>query len=259
LGSVEAIAEEKNSLFQALPSDGFAVLDADSEWFPYMQTRCDCRRVTVSLRGPADYQGEGNATQLKIFDRQRDETFTLPLPLPGIHMQCNLLQAVAMVRECGLSVEDLRRGLLGYAPAPMRWQSVQLKRWRIINDAYNANPLSMRKSIHTFAELDHPGEKWLVLGGMYELGQDERKLHVGMGEELDRLNFDGVILVGEKGAWMGEGITRTPMVVASGRAEAVEILLSRVPADALLLLKASRSERLELILEDLQKSEENEP
>jgi len=256
LGSVEAIAKEKSSLLSALPAEGMAVLDADSEWFAFMKKCCVCRTVTVSLHTEADYQAEGTVDQLTVFDRQRNETFTLPLPMPGTHMQTNLLQAVAMVRECGLSVQEITDGLKTYSPAPMRWQPVVLNAWRIINDAYNANPLSMRESIRTFANIPHSGERWLVLGGMNELGDAEKELHVVLGKEVDRYPFDGVVLVGEKGAWMRPGISKTPVFEAADHAETVRVIQARIPRGAALLLKASRSERLETILKTLAKAEE---
>lgn len=258
LGSVEAIAVEKSSLLSALPAGGLAILDADSEWYPLLMERCACRTVRVSMREEADYEGEKIDGGIRILDRQRSEIFELALPSPGEHMLTNMLQAVAVARECGLSVTQITDGLEKYAPAPMRWQTVNLKRWTVINDAYNANPLSMRKSVRTFSELDHPGEKWLVLGGMAELGEAEKELHWVIGRELDGLGFDGVVLVGEKGAWIAEGISRTPVVTADSHSQAVGELLHRVPPDAILLLKGSRSEKLEIILKDLQNNEENQ-
>ncbi len=256
LGSVEAIAQEKSSLLEALPSDGMAVLDADSRWFSYAKARCACRIVSVSMLGEADYMGEMIETGLRVRDCRRNETFELPVPFPGEHMLMNLLQAVAMVRECGLSAEMMIRGLEKYAPAPMRWQTVQLQKWKVINDAYNANPLSMRKSIRTFAEVPHAGEKWLVLGGMAELGEAEKELHWVIGKELDGFGFTGVVLVGEKASWMQQGIQKTPVILVGSREEAVREMTACVGDNAVLLLKASRSEQLELILQALQKNEE---
>ncbi|MDF3130210.1 UDP-N-acetylmuramoyl-tripeptide--D-alanyl-D-alanine ligase [Kiritimatiellaeota bacterium B1221] len=257
LGSVEAVAAEKTSLLAALPANGLAVLDADSRWFEFAKTRCGCRIATVSMKGSADYEGEVLEHGLRVKDRQRGESIDLPVPFPGDHMLMNLLQAVAMVRECGLSAEMMVRGLEKYAPAPMRWQRVQLKKWQVINDAYNANPLSMRKSIRTFSELSEPGEKWLVLGGMGELGEAEKELHWVIGKELDAFGFTGVVLVGERASWMQKGIQKTPVILAGSREEAVRELTACVGDDAVLLLKASRSEQLELILQALQKNEEN--
>ncbi|MGA0332534.1 MAG: UDP-N-acetylmuramoyl-tripeptide--D-alanyl-D-alanine ligase [Kiritimatiellia bacterium] len=256
LGSVEAIAEEKSSLLSSLPADGFAVLDQDSPWFEFMKARCGCRSLTVSLENDADYRGIQKGSVLEIIDRQRKETFVLRIPLPGLHMLGNLLQAAAMARECGCSPDAIAGGIQTYEPAPMRWQRLELGGYAFINDAYNANPLSMRKSVRTFSELEHAGPKWLVLGGMSELGAEEKSLHVETGTEVDAGEFEGVLLVGEKGGWIGEGISRSPVWKVGNAAEAAALIRARASGGTLFLLKASRSERLEKVLEELQKSKE---
>lgn len=256
LGSVSAIAQEKGCLLAALPKSGLAVLDQDAPWYHVLKARCQCRWVTVSLRDEADYRGRWLGERLEIFDRAQNEIFTVSLPLPGAHMVGNVLQAVAMARVCGLSAAQIQQGLEKYRPAPMRWQSSQISGWQVINDAYNANPLSMRKSIQTLAGMNVPGQKWLVLGAMAELGAEEQTLHRLIGEELDSLGFDGVILVGERAMWIGEGMDQTPFVLASTHEAAAQMMQKQIPEAAVILLKGSRSAQLELILQKLQKSEE---
>ncbi|WFB37344.1 UDP-N-acetylmuramoyl-tripeptide--D-alanyl-D-alanine ligase [Kiritimatiellota bacterium B12222] len=256
LGTVSAIAEEKGSLLARLPVDGVAILDRDTPWYPALRGRCLCGCLSVSLKEDADYRGTLREEGLQIDDAQREERFVVPLPLPGDHMVTNVLQAVAVARECGLSAEEIIAGLRAYTSAPMRWQCGDLREWSFINDAYNANPLSMRKSIETFASLVHEGEKWLVLGGMGELGEEAQALHGQLGHELDKHGFDGVVLVGEKAAWIGEGILQTRTLYANTHAQAAETIVSDVPSGAHLLLKGSRSEAVEKILQILEKPKE---
>lgn len=256
LGSVSAIAQEKGCMFAALPESGLAILDLDTPWFQVLKARCRCRQVTVSLTEDADFRGSLQGEVLEIFERETHERFTVTPPLPGTHMRANVLQSVAMARVCGLAVEQIQRGLAAYTPAPMRWQRQMRGGWQVINDAYNANPLSMRKSIQTLAELRDGGEKWLVLGGMAELGPDEEDLHRLVGRELDGLGFAGVILVGDKAAWIGGGLQHTRSIPVSDREAAAREMRRQIPVGATVLLKGSRSARLEDILEILQKSEE---
>ncbi|MEX2607908.1 MAG: UDP-N-acetylmuramoyl-tripeptide--D-alanyl-D-alanine ligase [Kiritimatiellia bacterium] len=256
LGSVEAIAREKSSLLAALPADGVAVLDRDSPWFELMKSYCQCRVVTVSLRDPAEYRGEtvsGVPDLLRIHDEARRGTFEVPLRLPGEHMCRNVLLAVAVARECGVHPEALSAGLTAYRPAPMRWQCDRIGEWDLINDAYNANPLSMRSAIRTFADLQTPGEKWLVAGGMAELGADEQRIHREVGAYLNSMPLDGVVLVGPKAAWMKESIPSLPVVEAGTCGEAAAEIRRRVPEGATLLLKASRADRLEQVVSELLK------
>ena len=256
LGSVSAIAQEKGCLLAALPKTGMAVLDQDAPWYHVLKARCQCRWVTVSVQDEADYRGRWLGERLEVYDRDQNETFTVSLPLPGAHMVGNVLQAVAMARVCGLRATQIQQGLEKYTPAPMRWQSRQISGWQVINDAYNANPLRMRKSIQTLAEMKVVGQKWLVLGGMAELGKEEQALHRLIGEELDGLGFDGVILVGEKSVWIGEGMRQTPFTLASTHEAAALSMQKQIPEAAVVLLKGSRSAQLELILQKLQNPEE---
>ncbi len=256
LGSVEAIAREKSSLLAALPSDGLAILDKDSPWFELMKSTCTCRVVTVSMRDPAEYRGTvdfSSPDRLRIHDTARNERVELSIPLPGEHMCRNVLLAVAVARECGVGWEALSAGLTAYRPAPMRWERTRVGEWDLINDAYNANPLSMRSAILTFSELSTNGEKWLVLGGMAELGADEQRMHEELGAYVNSFTLDGVMLIGPKAAWMKESISSLPVVEAGGCVEAAEEILSRVPEGATLLLKASRADQLELVVKELRK------
>lgn len=259
LGSVEAIAKEKTSLLANLPSDGLAVLDQDSSWFSYTKSRCACPFVTVSLdlNSSADIQGNVQGNSLLIKDQKRKLRFSVPLPLPGDHMVRNLLQAVAMVLECAVTPKQIVAGLENYQSAPMRWQELEVAGRTIINDAYNANPLSMRKSLQTFSELHHSGGKWAVLGGMAELGSDAEVFHKELGRDIDTLGFDGVLLIGEKANWIGSSITKTEKIWVLDNKAAASFLNANVPKTCVLLLKGSRSERLEQILQELEKSEED--
>ena len=115
-----------------------------------------------------------------------------------------------------------------------------------INDAYNANPLSMRASLTTFAGLSCDGRKFAVLGGMRELGGTAQAEHRELGQFVDQLKLDCVITIGEAGA----------QIVCSGvtgidKPAAVELLCNQLRAGDMVLFKASRGERLETILEEL--------
>lgn len=254
LGSVEAIAHEKSSLLAALPSDGTAILDRDSPWFEVMKSTCGCRVVTVSMETSADYRGEVDSVdpeRLRIYDQVRNEMVEVPLPLPGEHMCRNVLLAAVLAGECGIPPEALTAGLGTYKPASMRWERIRIDGRELINDAYNANPLSMRSAIRTFAGLPAPGEKWLVLGGMAELGEDEQRMHEEVGIFANSFALDGVILVGTKAAWMKGPMSSLPVVEVGTSGEAAAEILRKVPEGARILLKASRADQLEQVVHEL--------
>jgi len=255
LGSVEAIAAEKISLLASLPEDGVALVDVDSPWKDQMLARTRARTVTCSLRTRADYTGQpagDTAARLQISDGVRGGVFEVTLPLPGTHMMRNVLQAAAVAREFGLSPGEIQAGLQAFAPAPMRWETLRVGTWSVINDAYNANPLSMRSSIKTFARMAAPVEKWLVLGGMNELGAEEARAHRDLGVFIASLGFHGVITVGGKARWIHETAGAGERIHVDTAADAAVAVRGRVGAGAGILVKASRGDRLETVILELQ-------
>lgn len=256
LGSVEAIAAEKISLLASLPEDGVALIDMDSPWRAQMVERTRARKVSCSLRARADYTGQPageSHRRMQITDGVHGGVFEVSLPLPGTHMMRNVLLAAGVAREFGLSPEEIEAGLQAFAPAPMRWETLRVGRWSVINDAYNANPLSMRSSIKTFARMAAPIEKWLVLGGMNELGPEEERAHRDLGLFIATLGFHGLITVGRKARWIHESAAAGERVHVDTALEAAGQVRERVGAGAGILVKASRGDRLESVITELQK------
>lgn len=250
-GNVEGIAWEKASLLHALPETGLALVDADSPWLEVLRSRLVARSRTFGFQAAADYQGfdtDGGAQTLAVLDRQRGVTLRLQCPLPGRHMRSNVLQAAAIAREMGLTEGEIVAGLRDFAPAPMRWQHMSAGGFQLVNDAYNANPLSMRSAIEAFAGIEAPGGKWLVLGGMYELGPEEAAAHRGVGEFLSGFAFEGLVCVGPRAAWIAEAARLPHVFAVRDVREAAACLHREAAPGAHLLLKASRSERLESLV-----------
>jgi UDP-N-acetylmuramoyl-tripeptide--D-alanyl-D-alanine ligase len=130
----------------------------------------------------------------------------------------------------------------------MRWETVDVAGITFINDAYNANPLSMRANLDAFAALPGKGRKWAVIGGMRELGETAAAEHAALGRYIDTLGLDGVITVGALGGTIAcRGAAHCFHVAAS--ADAAPILKDHLQAGDAVLLKASRAERLEQVLE----------
>lgn len=218
--SLEEIAEEKASL---LARAGNALLDETSEWLELFKSKCKGRVV--------------------LFGK---EPFAFTPPLPGEHMVRNCRRAAALGLELGLSAQAVQAGLDAFKPAPMRWERTLHRGIVFINDAYNANPLSMRASLQTFAELPCEGRRFVVLGGMRELGGTAEEEHRELGRFVDTLKFDGVLTIGEAGSLIVcDGMT------GLSKADAVEVLRTRLRSGDAVLFKASRGEKLETVLNEL--------
>ncbi|MDD2236596.1 MAG: UDP-N-acetylmuramoyl-tripeptide--D-alanyl-D-alanine ligase [Kiritimatiellae bacterium] len=256
--SEEQIACEKAELFRALPEEGTAVLDVDQRWAETILQGLSCRRLTVSSSGrsDADYSlvDSGEAQILRLVDRVHNRTWACRMPLPGRHMMQDALLALAVGLSLGVEPESACRAIASFKPVAMRWQVEHVEGVCFVNDAYNANPLSMRAALATFAELRGYGAKWLVLGGMGELGGAERSEHEGLGAALADGPWERLVTVGTMGAGIAEGAVHAGMPsnrihrCADVREAARLLRECRLAEKDAVLLKASRFAKLEDVL-----------
>ncbi len=257
-GSLERIAEAKGELPAALPPDGVAVLNADDARVAAMAGRTRARVVTFGRSPQADVRAEQVTT-----DRLGRARFTLALPagsapvrlqLHGEHHVSNALAAAALASELGLSVADIAAGL-SEAVARSRWR-MEVTRLpdgvTIVNDAYNANPDSMRAAIAALATMATAGRGFAVLGHMTELGDDADQLHEEIGAAVAAAGLTGLIVVGDQAAPMLAGAKAVPgwqgeLVPVADVAAAVRAVRDRVHSGDVVLVKASHSIGLERV------------
>ncbi|MDF7825731.1 UDP-N-acetylmuramoyl-tripeptide--D-alanyl-D-alanine ligase [Pontiellaceae bacterium B12227] len=238
--SLEEIAREKMKLAERVPGSGKVILDRDSQWYAMIRRHTCATVVTVSFEGVADYVGRKAGDSVLNVDG-----FNYTMPLPGEHIMRNALRAIALGREMGMDPDEISEGLRRFKAPPMRWQESEIGGVQFINDAYNANPLSMRAGLQTFKRLSGFGKKWAVIGGMRELGTTTDEEHASLGEFIDVLALDGVITVGE----LGRRITcQQPVFHCAETSEAARILKEHLAPGDRVLLKASRGEQLEKVL-----------
>ncbi len=238
--SLEEIVREKAGLLEALNEKGTALLDRDACWFDLLCGYTAARVVTLALSGDADVRGE-----YLPGEHLRVNGYVFELPQPGRHMARNTLRAVALGLESGLEPERIEAGLKRFSPPPMRWQRCEMAGVHFINDAYNANPLSMRAALQTFAAMEGT-RHWAVLGGMHELGAVAAQEHAALGRFVDGLGLDGLIAVGEWGEALACGERSW---CADDSAAAAGLLQDRAGPGDVVLIKASRGERLERVLD----------
>jgi len=255
-GSEAAVAREKGELLAVLPDDGVAFLDADGAFYDELRGRTSARVVSVALDRPADLtasNAEAAGDDIVIEDGRTGERVELPRVLPGAHQVRNLLLAVAVACEAGLAWGEIREGLAAFAPMPMRWACCEVDGVLVVNDAYNANPLSMDAALQTFRETPVPGRRWLVLGDMLELGDKAAQAHAALGHRVAGGDWAGLVTVGTLAGDIVAGVRNLGATMESEACataeEAGEWLSGRLePGDAL-LLKGSRGMHLETVID----------
>jgi len=174
---------------------------------------------------------------------------TVKLAIPGIHMLRNAMLAVATAEVCGVPRETAARGLASVAPLPMRGVWRTLGRATLINDAYNANPASMREAITLLDALKTGRQRVLVIGSMLELGAHSEAYHREIAERALKSSAGVVAAVGEfTRAFQQLGNVNGRVVVADTAEALWPQLAPRLAPDAVVLLKASRGVKLERLV-----------
>lgn len=258
-GSLAAIAEEKSDLPREVPEGGFVVLDAGDPFFRVLAGNARCGVITVSLNAQADYRAamvDPSEGSFRLSAPDLPRGIDLRCNLPGRHQVANSLLAIAAARGLGCSWRDVRTGLAEARAEPMRWQILRRGGITVINDAYNANPLSMAAAIETFAGLGGVERKLLVLGDMLELGGESERLHRNLGGRISDGNWAEVILVGDfagqvRSAAVAGGLNSRFVHCVPDTAAAAEVIGSRLRDGDAVLLKASRGIRLERVIDML--------
>ncbi|MEZ0067557.1 UDP-N-acetylmuramoyl-tripeptide--D-alanyl-D-alanine ligase [Streptacidiphilus sp. MAP12-20] len=262
-GSREGIAEAKGELVESLPTEGVAVLNGDDPLVRAMAARTAARVVLYGEAEDADVR----ADDVRL-DAAGRASFTLSTPagsapvalkLYGEHHVSNALAAAAVAAECGLGVAEIAAGL-GEAGSLSKWRMELTERAdgvTVINDAYNANPDSMRAALRALAAIGGRGPEgrrtWAVLGEMRELGEESFAEHDAVGRLAVRLNIAQLVAVGgreaacmELGA-RNEGSWGEESVLVPDADSAIELLREQVRPGDVVLVKASRSVGLEKV------------
>ena len=264
LGSREAIARAKSELVSGLAPGATAVLNGDD---PLVRDMANLTAASVLTFGESA-TSDVRATDIRLDDMARP-AFTLTdsqtlaaqsirLQFSGEHYVSNALAAAAVAISLGATLEQVSDGLRAAVPVS-KWRMevhVAPGGYTVINDAYNANPESMRAALKTLAAMAAGRRTWAVLGEMRELGESTVEEHDAIGRLAVRLDISRLLCVGDgtrvmhlgasnEGSW-GEESAHVPDVDA-----AIEHLLARVRPDDVVLVKASRSVGLERVADAL--------
>lgn len=254
LGSVDNIAAAKRELVEALPADGVAILNADDDRVAAMAAAAPGKVVLYGC-GPAS---EVRATAVKATSSglsfmlmAAGETVVMNIPVPGRHNVYNALAAAAVALTLGLSLADIAAGLRAFTPSGMRLNIFSTESYVVINDAYNASPMSMAAAIETLSEISQ-GRKVAVLGDMLELGHAAAAAHQRVGDLLADQGVALVVTVGRDAAYIAEQARRrgVPAVYSvQEHAAAREILRQQLRPGDTILVKGSRGMHMENVLD----------
>lgn len=257
-GSVEAIAQTKGELVEALPDEGFAVLNVDDERVRAMASRTKAQVVLVGLGEGADFRAanvEMDARGRASYDLTCPQgTARVRLAVVGEHQVGNSLSVIAAAVSLGLDLAEVVDALAS-AGATSRWRMEvhELPRGvTLVNDAYNANPDSMRAAMRSLAHMGRERHTVAVLGEMRELGESSIAEHASVGRHLVELGIDEVYVVGTGAVAIADGARAAGMLAERVHElpdadAAYDALVADLRPGCILLLKSSRDSGLRLL------------
>ena len=255
MGSLVGVAETKGAIYDALPEDGVAVVNADDTFAPYFIERIGarCRVVRYGLDATAEVWADalveedaGSRFRLHSPWGQADIT----LPLAGRHQVGNALAAATLALAAGASLDDVVNGLARAEGVPGRQQTLMLSHGvALLDDSYNANPGSVITAVATLVAqaARRAVPAWLVLGDMRELGPGAAVLHAEVGQRAREAGVARLFAVGEMSRHAvvafgagGEHFPDQDALVARLRAQMDEPVV--------LLVKGSRGSRMDKVV-----------
>jgi UDP-N-acetylmuramoyl-tripeptide--D-alanyl-D-alanine ligase len=248
VGDVAGVARAKAELIAALPADGVAVVPRDArELEPHLRTDLTIRRFSPDDIHDAEVDGDRTHAVFSLDGRE----VALTLNVVAYHQLVNALAALHAYDALGLPLERAREG--ADAIAFSRWRGEELPLdggGLLINDAYNANPVSMRAALDHLVARAGARRRVAVLGDMAELGHDAPRYHEEIGRHASEVGVDLLVAVGPLARHYVDGQTEIPAVqTAPDVGRAAPLLAELLQPGDCVLVKASRAMGLEQLAE----------
>lgn len=256
-GSIEGVARAKGEIYQELPKDGVAIINLDDKfadsWDRFLN---DQRRVTFGITDRADIfatdlQCDGeNRYQFKLHTPIGN--VEVKLPFAGKHNVANALAATAATYAAGISLSNIKKGLETVPSTKGRLIQLRGKNGiRLIDDTYNANPGSVKAAMEVLAH--YTGQRVLVLGDLGELGEYAEHYHREIGEQARKLGIQNLYACGKLTQLTVNAFGDDAHHFADKQA-LIEALIKQLRPEATVLVKGSRSAKMEQIVAALSES-----
>lgn len=260
LGSRDGIAQAKLEIGHGLVRDGIWFVNGDE---PLLRRELAKEQRQVTYIGweeknddvPLSFVQEG-LKGISFSSRQSGVSFQVPLL--GRHNAIHALLAIAVGRHFDVPNETIQKQLAEVQITGGRLEIQQAKNgMHLINDAYNASPTSMKAALNLLCDLEPNREKWVLLGDMLELGEQEKAFHEEIGEQVASLEIQHIYTLGERGKWISARAkemnqNEQRMIRHFSSHEEAVVHLSKVGSESVLLLvKASQGAKLEKVVDQL--------
>lgn len=260
-GSLDVIATTKAELLEALPESGLAILSGDDSLVREQASKAKCRVLFVGAESHNDIQAE----EIKTENNQlsfRIGSEKISVPVIGSHHLTAVLSAVAVGREVGMDADAIQNGLSKYRSIPGRSHLETIGDWTVINDCYNANPMSMKAACQSLASWKTSYQKIFIAGEMLDLGAESAQFHFELGQKAAQSNLDFLLAIGPhandivRGAF-SEGFCSSRMAVFEQIDTLFVILSCWIQTGDIVWIKGSRDMHLERVIDWLREQAES--
>jgi UDP-N-acetylmuramoyl-tripeptide--D-alanyl-D-alanine ligase len=263
-GDVAGVAQEEGWLAELLPADGKLLLNGDNAWSEKIAARTPAKVVRVGLGEKNDWCAkkirlDKNGVTFQVLATEAEFCGEYRINLLGRHQVANALFAIALGAEFELDRAGILEGLIACPPPKMRLNFWEANGVRVLDDSYNANADSTIAALETLCGLPLQGRRVAVLGDMAELGVHSAAAHAEVGQRAAELKLGQLFAVGSMAAVTAKAARESGLMRVFEFADveaAMNVVKGFLKPGDVVLLKASRSSRLERIAEML-KAEKN--
>lgn len=262
LGCIENIINAKAELLEAMQRDGLVILNRDNPYFSDLQARARCRLVTVGKHRESDFQAvdikmDDGHVGFKVIAKPFNDILDVKLPVIGIHNVYPSLTAIAIGYGLGMIPQDILMGLMDIKLPKMRLELKEIAGIKVIDDSYNANPISMLSALETLSMFRCAGKRIFVCSDMLELGKDASMYHKELGRQVVSYKVDRLITVGELSNLVSStaidcGMREEYVRHCRDNVEAVEVLGHWLEPGDVVLVKGSRARHMEEITKGME-------
>jgi len=247
------VLKAKSELAHRLRRQDMLFINGDDTMLTGIRTRAN--KITFGLKQRNDY----HATNIRLGSSVSfvlNNSYPLMVKVPGMHNLYNTLASISLCRFFGMTIPEIREGLLDFRAPSGRTEFKTVKGFNIIDDAYNSNPLSVSQAIDTLSRLKTKGKRILVFGDMLELGAKTKYFHTTAGRAIAASPVTSLVTVGALSrstidAAKRAGMKKRDLWPCATTEEAAAVLKRIAGRKDLVLIKGSRGMRMEKVIERL--------
>ena len=254
--NIHGIAKAKAEIIDAIKDNGTIILNRDDRFFKYLYKKSKLKKLNIITFGK---DRKSDICLIKIINNKNLVKITVKIKNQKINLEIkniniyNVLASLAVMHKLNLNLNSLKKIFRNSEPTEgrgkMHFVSRYNKRFRLIDESYNANPLSVKNAINNFNSIKKEKfKKYLILGDMLELGQKSEKLHIDLSKVINNSDIDKVFIKGEKTLFTYKNLHKSKQGNILQNKDDIDFVLSNIlNNNDYLMIKGSNATGLNLI------------